>query len=50
MNALEKAAQRIDAKLRASGRTVTVTEPSDTNVFVATLPRGRRPQAKSRGK
>ena len=35
--------KRLDETLRASGCTVEVKEPSDTNEFTATFPRGRRP-------
>lgn len=33
----------LDERLRASGRTVTVMEPSNTSEFVASFPQGREP-------
>lgn len=45
----EEHLQELDARLRAAGRTVTVIEPSDTNVFTATFPQGRRPNSTERG-
>lgn len=35
-------------KVRASGRTVAVTEPSDTTKFVATFPQGKTPKTRSK--
>lgn len=43
MNSLERMALEIDARLRASGRTVTVREPSDSNELVVTFPQVRAP-------
>jgi len=36
--------KKLDERLRASGRTVEVVEPADTNEFVVTFPQGRRPR------
>lgn len=44
----ERQLQALDARLRASGRTVTVTEPSDTTEFVATFPQGKKPKTRSK--
>ena len=42
LHPLEAMARRIDDKLRASGCTVEVVEPSDSNEYVVTFPQGRR--------
>jgi hypothetical protein len=44
----ERQLKALDERLRASGRTVTVMEPSETQEFLATVPRGRRSRGQPR--
>lgn len=48
LNLMEKMVVRLNARLRASGQTVTVLEPSDGDEFTVTFPPNRLPPAAPR--
>ena len=48
MHYWEKAQENFLQKMRASGHTVTVKEPSDSTEYTVTFPQGRPPAAKPR--